>query len=469
MASTWLLPRRTFLRGVSASIALPFLDAMVPANPPLAHLAKPPVRLGWFYVPNGVVLDRWLPAPGRLGELPAILKPLDAVKERVLVLSDLAAAHCYGEVGAHEPTGGGILTGGKCAHAEEPAVVGPSIDQLAARQCADRTAIDCLTLGVDPGGRGDHGYSGTYMSHISWRNATTPAALELNPKELYDRLFGGRTLRAPSWDKPARPAAGKAAAGRRSADEVIGSSILDQVREEARRLMNGVGANDRAKLEGYLDGIRAIERRLDRVQEEGAEHPPESAAKPRAAGAGAPPDLMIPSKPGIPKDYAEHANLLLDILTMAFWTDTTRVATFMFSFEKSWRSYPEIGVPEDHHHYSHHQNKPENLEALAKINTHHLTLFARFLGNLARIKEGDGTLLDHVAFMYGSGISDGDKHNHENLPILLAGGCGGALTKGMHVALGKKTPICNLYLAMMAMGGLQLDSFGDSTGRLALA
>ncbi len=224
--------------------------------------------------------------------------------------------------------------------------------------------------------------------------------------------------------------------------------------------MAGVGANDRTKLEGYLDGIRAIERRLDHAEEESTERAAAGAGAPSAkakdARAGAPPDLMIPTKAGIPTDYAEHANLMLDILTLAYWTDTTRVATFMFSFEKSWRAYPEIGAPEDHHHYSHHKNLPENLDALTKINTHHLTLFARFLGNLSRIKEGEGTLLDHCAFMYGSGISDGDKHNHEAIPVLLAGGCGGALNSSMHVALGKKTPVCNLYLAMMAMAGLEL-------------
>lgn len=472
MTSSWLLPRRTFLRGISASIALPFLDVMVPANPPKGRRGKPPVRLGWFYVPNGVVMDKWRPtASGATFDLPPILKPLEAVRNRVAVISDLAALQCYGEVASHEPTGAGILTGLKCKHAEEPEVGGPSVDQIAARQCADQTAIDALTLGVDPGGRGDHGYSGTYMSHISWRNTTTPTALEMNPKDLYDRLFGGRSLKAPSWDKEAKAAADKPGTARRSGDDVIGTSILDQVREDARRLMVGVGANDRTKLEGYLDGIRSIERRLDHVAEESTERAAASAGAPKAkdARAGAPPDLMIPTKAGIPTDYAEHANLLLDILTLAYWTDTTRVATFMFSFEKSWRSYPEIGAPEDHHHYSHHKNLPENLDALTKINTHHLTLFARFLGNLSRIKEGDGTLLDHCAFMYGSGIADGDKHNHEAIPVLLAGGCGGALTGSVHVALGKKTPVCNLYLAMMAMAGLELESFGDSTGRLALA
>lgn len=467
---SWLLPRRTFLKSASACIALPFLDAMVPpGNPAKRGAGKPPVRLAWMYVPNGVVQPNWDPKQaGPLTELTPILKPLEAVKDRVLVFSEFAAAHCIGVGGSHEPTGGGILTGLKCKHSEEPEVGGPSIDQVAAKMIGDQTPVDALTLGVDPGHRGDHGYSGTYMSHISWRSATTPAALEMNPKELFDRLFQGRTLKAPSWDK-AKPAAGRPKAERANPEDRIGTSILDLMREDARKLMGNLGSNDRSKMEGYLDGIRSIERRLDLAEKDSAEVAAAGGdkAKAKAPGAGAPPDLMIPNKPGKPPVYADHVNLLLDLMTLAFWTDTTRVATFMFSFEKSGRSYPELGAPGSHHGYSHHNSKAENLEALTKINTHHMTLFARMLGNLAKLKEGDGTLLDNVAIMYGSGIGDGDKHTRDHLPILLAGGGGGAIKGGSHIDLGKKTPICNLYLDMMAMAGLEMERFGDSTGRLS--
>jgi hypothetical protein len=466
---SWLLPRRTFLKTASASIALPFLDAMIPNNPALKGKGKPPVRLGWFYVPNGVVLANWKPtATGTTFELPSILKPFEPVRDRLLVLSDFAADHCRGDGGQHEPTGGGILTGLKCKHSEEPEAGGPSIDQVAAQRLRDATPIDTLTLGVDPGHRGDHGYSGTYMSHMSWRSPSTPAALEMDPKALFDRLFQGRQLRAPNWDKePRGEKADKAKAAKADPEAQIGTSILDLAREDARRLMGNLGSNDRSKLEGYLDGIRNLERRLDAVQVDEAERRAEPVAKGKAPANNTPPDLMIPKNAGKPAVYSDHVNLLLDILVMAFWTDTTRVGTFMFSFEKSGRSYPEVGASGSHHSYSHHNDKAENLDALTKINTLHTSLFARFLQNLSRIKEGDGTLLDNVALMYGSGISDGNKHNHDNLPILLAGGAGGVIKGGAHVAFGKKTPICNLYLDMMAMAGLEMEKFGDSTGRLS--
>lgn len=474
MTPSWLLPRRSFLKSASACIALPFLDAMVPANPGRGRGAgKPPVRLAWLYVPNGVVIPNWKPKQVGAGyEMPSILKPLEPVKDRVLVLSDLAAMHCRGVGGSHEPTGGGILTGHKCKHSEEPEAGGPSIDQVAARMIGDQTPVDALTLGVDPGHRGDHGYSGTYMSHISWRSQSTPAALEMNPKELFDRLFQGRPLKAPSWDKAPRTANGRPKATKQDPEERIGTSILDLMREDARKLMGNLGSNDRAKMEGYLDGIRSIERRLDLAERDAAEVAAAGGAgsdkgKPKVPGAGAPPDLMIPTKPGKPPVYADHVNLMLDLLVMAFWTDTTRVGTFMFSFEKSGRSYPELGASGSHHSYSHHNDKPDNLEALTKINTHHMTMFARMLNNMSKLKEGDGTLLDNVAIMYGSGMSDGNKHNSDNLPILLAGGGGGAIKGGSHIAFGKQTPICNLYLDMMAMAGLEMDKFGDSTGRLA--
>ncbi len=471
MAPPWLLPRRTFLHSASACIALPLLDAMIPGDPPRGRAkVKPPVRLGWFYVPQGVVMEKWRPAAtGTTFALPELLKPLEPVRDRVLVLSDLAADHCQGKEGQHESSGGSFLTGIPCKHSEEPEVGGPSIDQVAARQIGEQTPIGALTLGIDPGHRGDHGYSGTYMSHMSWLTQTTPAALEMTPKELFDRLFQGRELRAPTWDKPPRVAQPKAT--KTSPDDRVGASILDLVRADARRLMGGLGSNDRGKMEGYLEGIRGLERRLDLVAKDVAKDEaaqPPTAAKARTPGAGTPPELMIPNRAGRPAVYADHVNLMLDILVMAFWTDTTRIGTFMFSFEKSGRAYPEIGAPGAHHSLSHHSKKAENLEALAKINLHHLTLFARMLGNMAKLTEGDGTLLDNVALLYGSGISDGDRHNHDDLPILLAGGAGGRIKRGAHLALGKKTPVCNLYLDMMAMAGLPLEKFGDSTGRLAL-
>lgn len=459
---SWLLPRRTFLKSASACIALPFLDAMVPPNPlgdPVKRAAgKPPVRLGWFYAPNGIVMDNWKPTTaGRDFALPPILATLAPVRERLVVISDLAAEHCEGEGAGHEPSTGGFLTGRKCKHSEEPVAGGISIDQLAAKRLIDQTPIDALTLGIDPGMRGDHGYSGTYLSRMSWRSPTSPAALELNPKELFDRLFGKRTLAAPDWEARARP---KAKPVKTDIDSQLGASVLDLVREDARRVLGGLGSNDRAKMEGYLDGIRGIEKRLDLAAED---------ETPQRADGGVPPDLMVPGRPGRPAVYADHVNLMLDILVLAYWTDTTRVGTFLFSNEKSTRSYPEIGAPGSHHSTSHHGKKTENLAELTRINTHHAGLFARMLKQMDKLKEGDGTLLDNVALLYGSGISDSNRHNHDDLPIMLCGGGGGAIRGGEHRVMGRKTPLCNLFLDMMTMAGLPLERFGDSTGRILTA
>jgi hypothetical protein len=402
-------------------------------------------------------MAHWRPeAAGELKDLPPILKPLEPVKEKVLVLSDLAADHCQNAVAAHEPSGGGFLVGGKCKHSEEPEVAGLSVDQFAAQQVGLKTPVDSVALGIDPGIRGDHGFSGTYLSNISWRGKTTPAALELNPKQLYDRLFRGRTLRRPTWGtegEDAKPAAKL---------DTVESGVLDLVREDARSLETRLGFSDRRKLEEYFEGLRSIERRIEGASKDDRSHHQDAFQDSDLS------KVILPEGRGIPSTYAEHVTLLFDILTLAFQTDTTRVATFLFSYEKSGRSYPEVGAPGGHHSTSHHQNKPENTDKLSKINTHHMDLFAKMLVRMSEIPEGDGTLLDHVAFCYGSAISDGNKHNHDNLPIVLAGGGGGAFRGGRHVALGKKTPVCNLYLSMLERAGVKADRFGDSSGPLGV-
>jgi len=436
-------------------VALPWLEAMSPGSLWAAGGAKPPVRLGFFYVPNGVHMDHWKPAEsGELKELPPILKSLEPVKKDVLVLSDLAAEHCQNSVAAHEPSGGGYLVGAKCKHSEEPEVAGLSVDQLAAQTLGLKTPVDSLALGIDPGIRGDHGFSGTYLSNISWRSRTTPAALELNPKQLYDRLFRGRAPRRPNWE--AAPAEERPARKEPTVEE----SVLDLVREDARALENRLGFSDRRKLEEYFEGLRSIERRL-----EGASRDDHSHHQDAFKGEDLP-GVILPDGRGIPSVYADHVTLMLDILTLAFQTDTTRVATFLFSYEKSGRSYPEIGAPGGHHSTSHHQGKPENHAKLSTINTHHMELFSKMLRRMSEIREGDRTLLDSVVLCYGSAISDGNKHNHDNLPVLVAGGGGGTVRGGRHVALGKKTPICNLYLSMLERSGVTCGKFGDSTGPL---
>jgi hypothetical protein len=458
------ISRRTLLRGASAAVALPWLDAMAQSSSRAAENIQPPVRLAWFYVPNGVHMPNWKPTEaGQLNELPETLKSLEPVKDYVTVVSDLAADHCNGTSAAHEPAGGGFLVGGKCKHSEEPEVAGASVDQVFAKQVGHKTPVDSLALGIDPGHRGDHGYSGTYMSHISWRSKTSPAPLELNPKQLFQRLFRDRPPRHPQWSQ------GGAKTLTLSEDSIEGS-ILDVVREDTQTLQRQLGFGDRRKLEEYLDGLRSIEKRIALADKDSHSHHQDSFKNdPYADGDFSEiPKLIIPEGKGIPSEYAEHVNLMLDILVLAFQTDTTRVASFLFSYEKSGRSYPEIEAPGSHHSTSHHGGKAENHDQLTKINSHHMALFSRMLQRMAETREGERTLLDNVMICYGSGISDGNRHNHDDLPVIVAGGAGRKFAGGKHLAFEEKTPICNLYLEMLARGGVELASFGDSTDRLNL-
>jgi len=459
------LSRRTLLRGAGAAVALPWLEAMHQAVAATPATGVIPTRIAFFYVPNGVHMPAWRPeSAGPLAELPSILQPLEPVKDKIVVISDTAAAHCKGKGGSHEPTGGGYLVGEKCKHSEVPEVASASVDQVAAREVGLQTPVDSLALGIDPGSRGDHGYSGTYMSNISWRSKTTPAALELNPRQLYDRLFRGQPPQQPDWNATAAAPATEQPA-------TPASSVLDQVREEARDLQRKLGYSDRQKLQEYLDGLRNVERRILQANSDADGHHAEGLASDPLAGVNDPrlPHLIIPDGRGIPPTYTEHVNLILDILTLAFQTDQTRVATFMFSYEKSGRQYKEVDAPGSHHSNSHHNNEAEKHAALTRINTLHMELFSRMLQRMSQIKEGDGTLLDHVMISYGSGISDGNRHNNDNLPLLVAGGGGGRVRGGRHLVTEAKTPICNLYLEMLAAAGVQRDRFGDSTGRLELA
>lgn len=459
------ISRRTLLRGAGVAVALPWLEAMPSVAGAAANGGGIPTRIAFFYVPNGVHMPAWKPAAeGALTELPSILQPLEPVKDRVVVISNTAAAHCKGKGGSHEPTGGGYLVGDKCKHSEVPEVANASVDQVAAREVGWQTAVDSLALGIDPGSRGDHGYSGTYMSNISWRNKTTPAALELNPRHLYERLFNSQPPRRPDWNaaaskpqqqRPATPASG----------------VVDLVREQAQDLQRQLGYQDRQKLQDYLEGLRSVERRIAQSESEPFGHHADGLASDPLAGVDDPalPKLIIPDGRGIPETYEDHVSLMLDILTLAFQTDQTRVATFMFSYEKSGRQYKEVSAPGSHHSNSHHNNEAEKHAALTRINTLHMQLFARMLRRMADTPEAEGTLLDHVMIAYGSGISDGNKHNNDNLPLLVAGGGKGRVGGGRHLLLPEKTPICNLYLEMLSAVGVQRDQFGDSTGRLGLA
>jgi len=461
------ISRRTLLRGAGVSVALPWLEAMSSSLASANH-GQPPLRMGYFYVPNGVHMPAWRPQPqdaidAPLDQLPPTLAALEPVRNSITVISNLAAEHCDGNGAAHEPAGGGFLVGKKCKHSEQPEVGGKSVDQVVAQEIGLSTPVDSLALGIDPGHRGDHGYSGTYMSHISWRGPTTPVSLELNPRQVYDRLFRNGPPKVPDWNQNAQSAES-------DSPQTIETSVLDLVQEETRSLQRQLGFHDRLKLEEYLDGLRNIERRIELSERDQHSHHQDAFQEDPLLHADERevPELIIPAGKGIPSLFADHVNLMLDILTLAFQTDTTRVASFMFSYEKSGRSYREIDAPGSHHSTSHHQEKAENHAQLTKINAHHMTLFARMLVKMSEIREGQGTLLDNVMLLYGGGISDGNKHNHDDLPILLAGGAAGKLRGNRHVKLPQSTPICNLYLEMMAQMGVERQSFGDSTGRIGL-
>ena len=438
------LPRRTVLRGLGATVALPLLDGMVPALSPLRATAAQPVRrLGAFYVPNGVEMRAWTPAGEEAAlELSPILEPLAPVRDQVCVLSGLAdkpAIPRDGEgTGDHARASATWLTGVHARKTEGPDIrAGVSMDQIAAQELGKLTQLSSLELAIDSVevlGACDQGYSCAYANTISWRNATTPLPMENNPRAVFERLFGA----ADSTDAFTRLA-------RLRQDR----SILDFVTNEAATLEHRLGAGDRLKLTQYLDAVRDVERRIQRAEEQSDREVP-----------------VVEQPIGIPGTFEEHARLMFDLLTLAYQTDLTRVGTLMFGREVSGRSFPEIGVPGGHHGYSHHQNDPVNLEMLAKINTHHIRQFGYFLEKLRSTPDGDGSLLDHSLFLYGAGISDGNLHFHLDLPILLAGGSAGHLKGGRHLRYSSETPLANLHVAMLDKLGLPVEQFGDSTGGL---
>lgn len=437
------LPRRTVLRGLGASLALPLLDGMVPAlSAQRATAANPVRRLGAIYVPNGVEMRAWIPAAeGRL-ELSPILAPLEPVRDQLCVLSGLAdkpAIPREGEgVGDHARAAATWLTGVHATKTEGPNIrAGVSMDQIAARELGKQTQLSSLELAIDSVevlGACDQGYSCAYTNTIAWRNATTPLPMENNPRAVFERLFGA----ADSTDASARLA-------RLRQDR----SILDFVTAEAGGLERTLGAGDRLKMDQYLDAVRDVERRIQRAEEQSDREVP-----------------VVEQPVGIPDTFEAHARLMFDLLALAYQTDLTRVSTFMFGKEVSGRSFPEIGVPGGHHGYSHHQNDPNNLAMLAKINTHHIAQFGYFLEKLRNTPDGDGSLLDHSLFVYGAGISDGNLHFHLDLPTLLVGGGAGHLEGGRHLKYPSETPLTNLHVSVLDKLGLPMEQFGDSSGPL---
>jgi hypothetical protein len=435
------LPRRTFLRGLGATLALPLLDGMVPAFAAPPRAAR---RLSVAYVPNGIQMERWIPAgEGGDFELTPILQPLAPFRDRLLVVTGLAnqpAVPAVGEgTGDHVRASATFLTGVHPKKTEGPDIrAGVSMDQIAARELGRDTQLSSLELCLDTNeliGACEAGWSCAYANTLSWRNETTPLPMENQPRAVFERLFGD----SEDTTQAARLA--------RIKDD---KSILDSLVQEVARLQKRLGPGDRAKVTQYLDAIRDIERRIQKAEEQS--------------------DLVLPTmeRPsgGIPSTFAEHAKLMFDLQALAYQCDMTRVTTFLLSREVSPRTYTELGIPDPHHGLSHHQNNPVSMEKLAKINTFHVEQLAYFLGKLQATPDGDGTLLDHLTLLYGCGISDSNQHTHDNLPILVIGGGAGSIAGGRHLRVKKDTPLTNLQLTLLDKVGVPLEKLGDSTGRL---
>ncbi|MEP6670463.1 MAG: DUF1552 domain-containing protein [Chthoniobacter sp.] len=446
-----VLHRRTFLRGLGAAMALPMLEAMLPARSLAAAAgtaAKSPTRMAFLFVPNGVNTTEWTPlATGADFDLPYILQPLQPYKSELLVLSGLAQDKGRSNNdggGDHARSAGSWLTCSQPLKSEGSQIrVGISADQMAAHAVGNQTRFGSLELGLEPGRQGgkcDTGYSCAYSNNISWRNESTPMTREINPRLVFERLFANSVPKEVSEGQKRR--------------EIYKKSILDFVLEDAKSLQSKVGGNDRQKLDEYLSAVREIEQRVEEAEKAVA-----------SANSSVTNGYEIPE--GIPESYEDHARLMADMMVLAFQSDTTRVCTFMLANEGSNRSYKNIGVADGHHSLSHHQGDHAKLMKIRDINRFHMQQFAYLLERLRSIPEGDGsTLLDHSMLVYGGGLADGDRHDHDNLPLLMAGRGGGTIQPGRHLRYAPETPMANLLLAMMQRMGSKEDSFGDSTGPL---
>lgn len=427
------LSRRTLLRGAGAAVALPFLDSMVPAQ---TRTPKGTLRAGFIYVPHGAILPQWTPiGDGVDFKFSRILKPLEPFRDRVTVVTGCAINAENG----HAISNSMWLNGVKPAHGTEIRS-GTTVDQLIAAKIGQDTTYPSLELATE-----DHSaelgscggdYACAYMNTISWRNPTTPNPMELNPRVVFERLFGGDA----------------ATAEERLARLKDNLSLLDGITASAKDLSRGLDPRDRARLTDYLDNVREIERRIAQSEKKNRES-----------------DLAAPDTPvGIPDSFEEHAKLMFDLWALAFQGDITRVTTFMMARELSTRTYPQVGVAEGHHPVSHHQNVPEQIEKHAKINTYHVSLFAGFLEKLRNSPDGDGSILDHSMILYGSGMSNGNVHSHDILPAVIVGGAAGRLKGNRHVKAPLMTPLANVLVSLLDKAGVATDHLGDSSGRVEI-
>lgn len=438
------ISRRTVLRGLGTAIALPWLEAMSPRSVFAAAGAKPPVRVAFLSVPNGKHMPAWRPEKeGSDFQLRPTLEPVAKFKSRMLQLSGLTldGGRAHGDGGGdHARSCASFLTG---AHPKKTHGAdihnGVSVDQLAAEKIGHATRFPSLELGIERGaqsGNCDSGYSCAYSANMAWRTPTSPVAKEVDPAAVFDRLFGGGEEGERGLAKAKRDRYRK--------------SVLDFALEDAQQLQRRLGAADQRKLDEYLYAVRDIERRIG------------GAAKLTGLEQG----INFSRPAGVPKEFEEHVKLLFDLLTLAFQTDSTRVITFMYANEGSNRGYPEVGVSEGHHDMSHHGNDEAKQAKIAKINLFHVQLLSHLLTRLDGVKEGDASLLDNCIVLYGSGLSDGNRHNHDDLPIVLFGSGGGALKTNHHLVYPQDTPLTNLYVTLLDILGASVDKFSDSNGRL---
>jgi hypothetical protein len=431
------LPRRTFLRGLGASVALPLLDAMVPSMTALAKTAADPVRrLGFIYMPMGCDLSRWTPpSEGGLIELSPTLQSLRPVVDQLTVISNLELKNAY--PGTHATSNASFLSAAKAKWTESTDYhLGTTVDQVAAQQIGRQTLLPSLELSMDllqTVGQCDNGYACVYQNNLSWSSPTTPLPAEAHPRIVFERLFGeGGTT------------ADRRAALRRRA------SLLDSVRDDITRLQTKLGPEDRTRVGQYLETVREVERRIQMAEAGTADQPL--------------PDLDRPV--GVPAAYADHARLMFDLQVLALQGDVTRVITFQLARETSNRTYGEIGVADPHHPLTHHGNDPAKIAKMAQINAFHVSLFAYFLDKLKATPDGNGNLLDHGLFLYGSGMGNPNVHDHVNLPILVAGGAAGGVKGGRHIRYAEPTPLANLHLTLLERVGVRMDAFADSKGKV---
>jgi hypothetical protein len=431
------LPRRAFLRGAGAAIALPLLDAMSPAMTALAASpARPVRRLGFVYIPMGAHMPDWTPAgSGKLTELTPILRPIAPIADQVTVITNLELKNAY--PGTHATSNAAFLSAAKAKWTESSDYyLGTTVDQVAARQLGRETPLPSLELAMDlltTVGQCDNGYACVYQNNLSWSSPTTPLPAEAHPRIVFERLFGD----------------GGTAADRRAALRE-NASLLDWVREDIGRLQRSLGPSDRVKVTEYLETVREVERRIQKAEASTAENPL--------------PDLDRPV--GVPAAYADHARLMFDLQLLAFRADITRVITFQLARETSNRTYPEVGVTEPHHPLTHNGGAADKLAKVAKINEFHVSLLAEFLNKMNATPDGDGSLLSHSMILYGSGMGNGDVHDHVNLPVLVAGGGAGRLKGGRHIRYEQPTPLANLHLTLLEKAGVRTDRFGDSEGTI---